>query len=119
MAAIDLQKEARAKGKRLKRPIVRVRASALSDTQTILEVIAPDGTKAVIELDTHRNNCGLVISPRPRSDGDGERAPDLTLHVGHTSDCKVMTDRSIDARCDCGGNFVPLRYEWIKTSKPG
>jgi hypothetical protein len=120
VASIDMQAKAIATGKRLKRPKVKVRNGALSDTGIIVEVTAPDGTRCLIDIDTHRGHKGLTI--RPRAKFDGQEAGDVSVEINsHDETCLLNRhyeygDSRIDAaRCDCGSELVPVEYDWRHT----
>lgn len=120
MASIDMQTKARATGKRLKRPTVKTRPSSLSDTGILVDVTAPDGTRVLIDLDTHRNHKGLAIHVRAKFDKSNPEVEDVSLqvHALHMEHCILRRyyergdARIIAARCDCGADFVPVGYGW-------
>lgn len=115
MAAIELQAAAKRNGKRLGRPKVKSRKSAMSDTSTIVEVTAPDGTGLLIEFGTSRDHTGLTIHPY-RAD-KGVR---LRVH-NHTDDCALGNDSRLPVKCDCGADLKPKSadepWNWVPTEK--
>jgi len=116
MCSIHLQREARARGQRLKRPTVTSRKAAMTDTGTIITITAPDGTVAMIDVDTHRDHKGLVIAVRARQDGSPPGDADLSVHVDdHADACRVFRDSSTEARCDCGAERVPDGFRFRPT----
>lgn len=117
MASIDMQLKAKRAGKPLKRPTAKVRKSVMSGTGIIIEVLGPDGTRVMIDVDTHRNHKGLSVSVRAKFD-DSPANPDVSVFtLSHEGSCRVFADSSLDARCDCGNESVPDGFSWKRTSK--
>lgn len=120
MASIELQIKAKLMGKRLKRPTAKVRPSSLLDTQILIELTAPDGTRCLIDVDTHRDHKGLTVHVRPKFDGSKPDGEDVSLkvHPLHMTSCAIARHykrgdaRILAARCDCGADYVPAGYGW-------
>jgi hypothetical protein len=115
MATIELQQRAKAAKKTLKRPTAKICKGCISGTSIIIEVVAPDGTRILLNCDTHRDHTGLAIWPYRATLTEGERASIQMLR--HADDCALSTDPTVTARCNCGACFRPHGFNWEPMTK--
>ena len=121
MAAVGLKGPG---GKPLKRPIVKVRNSALSATGMIIDITAPDGSRVLIDVDTNRDHSGLMIAPRGKFDRSNPAGEDVSVNLGGHSPlgnpkpCELFS-AAPSARCTCGAYHVPDGYTWKPTAPKG